>query len=116
MNNKENNTPRKRRYGPPGRGVPEKAKDFKGSIKRLFMELDNFRILIYISLVLAVLGSILSIMAPNKLSSLTDEISHGLVVNSGNLEKISKKTMASFSKENVSKIVPDILKINFFKL
>ena len=82
MNNEENKTPRKRHMGPPGRGVPEKAKDFKGSMKRLFNELKNYRVFIYISLILATLGSILSIIAPNRLSDLTDEISKGLVVNS----------------------------------
>ena len=57
----------------------EKAKDFKGAMKRLFKELKSFRVLIAISLVLAILGAVLSIIAPNKLSDLTDEISKGLV-------------------------------------
>ena len=56
----------------------EKAKDLKGAIKRLFKELDKYKILIIISLVLAILGSILSIMAPDRLSDLTDKISEGL--------------------------------------
>ena len=112
MNNEDNNASRRRRMGPPGRGVSEKAKDFKGSMKRLFTELSNFRILIYISLVLAALGSILSIMAPNRLSDLTDEISKGLVVNSSNLEKIAKKTTESLSKEKLSKTIPSILQMD----
>lgn len=109
MNNEENKTPRRKRMGPPGRGVPEKAKDFKGSIKRLFNELHNFRILIYISLILAALGSILSILAPNKLSDLTDEISKGLVVNTTNLEKLSQNIFTNLSEENISKTLPNIL-------
>ncbi len=32
----------------------EKAKDFKNAIKRLFGELKRFRVLIYISIILAV--------------------------------------------------------------
>ena len=64
-----------------GGGPGEKAKDFKGAMKRLFKELKNFRVLITVALILAVLGSILSIAAPNKLSELTDKISEGLVVN-----------------------------------
>ena len=52
----------------------EKAKDFKGAMKRLFKELKSFRVLIAISLVLAILGAVLSIIAPNILSDLTDEI------------------------------------------
>jgi len=57
----------------------DKAKDFKGAMKRLFIELGSFRILIIISIVLAVIGSALSIIAPNELSKLTDEISKGLL-------------------------------------
>lgn len=59
----------------------EKAKDFKGAIKRLFHELNTYKTLIIIAFTLAILGSILSILAPNRLSSLTDEISAGLVIN-----------------------------------
>ena len=57
----------------------EKAKDFKGAMKRLFKELKIYRVLVAIALILAILGSVLSIIAPNKLSDLTDEISKGLV-------------------------------------
>ncbi len=112
MNNDDNNTSTRRRHGPPGRGVPEKAKDFKGSIKRLFMELHNFRILIYISLVLAILGSVLSIMAPDRLSDLTDEISKGLVVNSSNLKKVSTHILENVNQDKLAKTIPDILKID----
>ena len=66
-------------HGPGGPGNPgEKAKDFKGAIKRLFQELHGFRTLIGIALVLAAFSSILSILSPNKLSELTDEISEGI--------------------------------------
>ncbi len=77
--------------GPMGGGAPgEKANDFKSAIKRLFSELNRFKVLIVISLVLAALSSILSIVAPNKLSDLTDEISKGLVVNKENLQLLTK--------------------------
>ena len=68
------------RGGPMGRGgdPTDKAKDFKGAMKRLFSELKPFKILIFIAIVLAILGSIMSIIAPNKLSDLTDKISEGL--------------------------------------
>ena len=85
MSNEENKTkPPKRRMGgpmggPPGMGIGEKAKDFKSALKRLFRELKKFRIFIYVALVLAILSSVLSISAPNKLSDLTDEISKGLM-------------------------------------
>jgi ATP-binding cassette subfamily B protein len=65
----------------PQRGVPEKSKDFKGSIKRLFKSLDNWRYLVIISLILACLSAILALIAPNKLSNLTDTITLGLQPN-----------------------------------
>lgn len=81
-------------------GTGEKAKDFKGAMKRLFKELKNFRILIVMALVLAALGSVLSIVAPNKLSDLTDEISEGLVVNKDNLQTLIQTITSNSSKEN----------------
>ena len=56
----------------------DKAKDFKGAIKRLFSELKSLKILILISFILAVFGAGISIVAPNILSKLTDEINKGL--------------------------------------
>ena len=64
-----------------GPAPAEKAKDFKGAIKRLFHELHGFRLLIGIAFILAILGSILSIIAPDRLSNLTDEIQKGLLGN-----------------------------------
>lgn len=62
-----------------GANPNDKAKDFKGAMKRLFSELKSFKLLICIALILAIFGSVLSIVAPNRLSSLTDEIKNGLV-------------------------------------
>ena len=73
----------------PGSASNEKAKNFKSAIARLFKELKIFKVFISIALVLAVVSSILSIFAPNKLSDLTNEISKGLVVNN---EKITELT------------------------
>ena len=90
MSNDEKMPPRRiNGRGPMGMGggPGEKANDFKSAIKRLFSELKPYKILITISLILAVLSSILSIVAPNKLSDLTDEISSGLVVNKDNLQE-----------------------------
>ena len=81
------------RGGPRGRGgdPTDKAKDFKGAMKRLFSELKPFKILIFIAIVLAFLGSIMSIIAPNKLSDLTDEISKGLM---GTMDMVAVKKLA----------------------
>lgn len=80
----------------------EQAKDFGGSMKRLFKELKKYQVLIFISLILAACGSVLSLFAPNKLSSLTDEIQQGLVINKDNLTLLStqiQENFASSSKE-----------------
>ncbi len=59
----------------------EKAKDFKGSLKKLLHYLNKFHKLILIAFTLAAFSAILSIVAPNKLSDLADIISDGLVPN-----------------------------------
>ena len=75
-----NRNPRGPGRGPGhGMGAGEKAKDFKSAIKRLFKELKGFRKLITVALILAILSAVLSILAPNRLSNLTDKISEGLV-------------------------------------
>ena len=68
-----------------------KAKDFKGAIKRLLKELSGFKKLVIISLVLAALGAILTIVTPNILSDLTDEISKGLVLNKDNCLSLGQR-------------------------
>ena len=102
--NNETKTPRAPRdmgmRGPGmGGGKGEKAKDFKGAMKRLFKELKPFRVLVIIALILAALGSILSLVAPNKLSDLTDEISKGLTVNKNNLETLTQTIKENMQNE-----------------
>ena len=70
----------------------EKAKDFKSAIKRLFKELKGFKILIIVAIILAILSAVLSIVAPDQLSNLTDEISAGLRGNM-NMENIKHITL-----------------------
>lgn len=82
-----------------------KAKDFKGAIKRLLKELSGFKKLVIISLVLAALGAILTIVTPDILSDLTDEISKGLVLNKDNFEKLTKEVTGSVNEESISKVI-----------
>lgn len=104
-----NNRPRR------GPAPAEKANDFAGSIKRLFSELKSFHILIIISLILAALSSILSIVAPDQLSNLTDTISTGLTINTKNLETISTKITNNLSEEKLKTLLPSILEIKINK-
>lgn len=82
-----------------------KAKDFKGAIKKLLKELSGFKKLVIISLVLAALGAILTIVTPNILSDLTDEISKGLVLNKDNFLKLTKEVTSSLNEESISKVI-----------
>lgn len=59
----------------------EQAKDFKGAIKKLVHYLNHFHKLLIIAFVLAAISSILSIIAPDRLSDMTDLISNGLTPN-----------------------------------
>ena len=76
----------------PMKGVPEKSKDFKGAIKRLFTSLNKWRYLLIISLILAFISATLSLIAPNKLSDLADTITLGLQPN------ISEKVVTDIMK------------------
>ena len=112
MNNNENRTPKRKHMGP-GPRVAEKPKNFKVAITRLFKELNPFKTLITIALILAMLGSILSILAPNKLKDLTNEISSGLVINTKNMEKITTNITSNINTEKLSTRIPEILSLNF---
>lgn len=87
------------------RGGMEKSKNFGQSIKRLFSELRSFRVLILVALIFAVSGSILSIVAPNKLSKLTDTISSGLVVNQEKFEIIANSINESLTSIDVNSVI-----------
>ena len=59
--------------------VNEKPKDLKLAVKKLIKYLKKFMPLIIIALVLAILSSVFSIIGPNRLSDLTDEITKGIM-------------------------------------
>ena len=59
----------------------EQAKDFRGAMKKLIHYLNKFHKLIIIAFILAAVSSILSIIAPDKLSDMADTISNGLIPN-----------------------------------
>ena len=93
-NEKERNS-HSRGHGP--MRVSEKPKDFMGSIKKLMKSLGSFKVLIFIALVLAALSSILSLIAPNKLSDLTDEITKGITINTSNMKELEEDLTKNIS-------------------
>ncbi|MDE6142153.1 MAG: hypothetical protein K2G03_06075, partial [Bacilli bacterium] len=93
----------------PLRGQPEKSKNFKGSIKRLFTSLDKWRYLLIIALILAAVSSLLSIISPNILSDLTDTITAGMIPKMENIQNIAEKIGESFKEENMNKTIASIM-------
>ncbi len=91
MDNDENEDlkdtkPAPRQHGP--NRVQEKPKDLKKTLKKLRIYLKRFMPLIISALILAALGSIFSIVGPNKLSEMTDVITSGIMTGI-DLEKIT---------------------------
>ena len=81
----------------PNRGTPEKSKDFTGSMKKLLKNLKPWRVLLTLGLVLAFISAILSLVAPDHLSNLTDTITSGIKPN------ISENTIKDImSNPNIS--------------
>ena len=80
----------------------EKSKDFVGSIKRLLANLKPWKILMGLAITLAFLSAILSLTAPNKLSSLTDVITSGIKPNTEVLQEVVKEISKNFSSEAMS--------------
>ena len=97
----------------PNKGIPETSKDFGGSIKRLFNSLNKWRYLLILSLVLAMISAILALVAPNKLSDLTDTITLGINpnINENIIEDImNDKDITIEDKQEFSKILSSVVK------
>ena len=76
----------------------EKSKDFKGSMLKLFKSLKKYHLAILLGLLLAMTGSILSLIAPNKLSKITDYITEGLRPNVVKLQEINNTIYTETNK------------------
>ena len=86
----------------PMHAANEKSKDFVGSIKRLLSNLKPWKVLMTIAIILAFSSAILSLSAPNKLSSLTDVITSGIRPNTEVLQEVVTKITDNFSGEAMS--------------
>lgn len=94
----ETRTPRRMPHGPGGRmGTGEKAKDFKGTMKKLLAYIGKYKIGIFFVLIFAVGGTVFNILGPRVLGNATDEIFNGI------MSKISGGTGINFS--NVASIL-----------
>ncbi len=102
------NEPRRRGHGPSF----EKPKNFKLAILNLAQSMRSYWYPIIISFVLAIIASILTILAPNKLSSLTDELTIGLVPKTEVIKDLTSKITSQINEQKISDIlnVSDIIK------
>ena len=81
----------------------EKAKDLKGTLLRIFKSLNTWRFVLILSCVLALLGAILSTIAPNRLAKVTDVITESIKPNTKNIEILNKQIQEDLkNKKNVS--------------
>ena len=83
-NQTTNKPPRMRGHGPMGggpggRGTVEKAKDVKGTTKKLGQRLSSYKIAIIIVMIFAIGSTIFNIAGPKILGKATTELFHGLI-------------------------------------
>ena len=111
MNNRDNeNKAPQRRMSRSNRGNFEKPKNLSLTVKKLFSYLKSFMPFIIIALIFAAASSVFSIIGPNKLSDLTDELSKGLVLDKNKIEVISKDISSTLNEENIKEITTKIYK------
>ena len=92
----ETRTPRRMPHGPGGRmGAGEKAKDFKGTMKKLLAYIGKYRIGILFVMIFAVGGTVFNILGPRVLGNATDEIFNGIMNKSSGGTGINFSNVAS---------------------
>ena len=101
------------------RRVNEKPNNFKLAFNNLFINLGKFRKFIFIALVLAFISSIISLIAPNQLSKITDEITINLGPKQDKIMLVNKE-LITLNNDNIKSIINSdkysIEKIDNFKL
>lgn len=105
-----------RMHGPGPRASGEKAKNFKLAIKKLIFKLQKYWAGIILAFILAGVGSILTIMAPDKLSDLTDELTKGLVPKTEVLNTLASRITQNANEENMALIFANVLELNNEKI
>lgn len=111
MSNEEKKTSAPRRGHGPGGNPGEKPKNLSLTLKKMVKYLKPFMPVLIIALVLAAASSVLSIIGPNKLSDLTDELSKGLVLNKEKLTSITDDIKETLSEENFKKVSLEVMNV-----
>lgn len=111
MSNENRKTSAPRRGHGPGGNAGEKPKNLSLTLKKMVKYLKPFMPVLIIALVLAAASSVLSIIGPNKLSDLTDELSKGLVLNKEKLTSITDDIKETLSEENFKKVSLEVMSV-----
>ena len=92
MANKRDTPPPRGGGGPwARRGMPvEKAKDFKGSMKQLIKYLGTEKIVIVATAILAIISTVLGVLAPRILAEATDTIFAGVLVGAIDFTRVGR--------------------------
>lgn len=107
---KEDKMPQRKLREPNRGGSFEKPKNLSLTVKKLMSYLKSFMPFIVIALIFSVASSILSIIGPNKLSDLTDELSKGLILDKKKIEVINKDISSTLNEESIKEITTKIYK------
>ena len=89
--------------GPGGRHSKgnDVAKNFGAAIRRMLREMKGFYVLITIAIIMSLGGSILSVIAPEKLADITDEISSGLMIDKEKVAEVSTIIMQEPTENSI---------------
>jgi ATP-binding cassette subfamily B protein len=90
------------RFGGMRGQAPEKSKDFVGAMKKLLGSLKNWRLFILIAIILAGSSALFSLVAPRKLTELTNYVTEGISPNVDKLGEIATKSLINVTMGNIS--------------
>src|SRR5574344_403673 len=107
------NNEKKQNHGP--NAVVEKPKNLKLAVQKLLKYLKPYYSAIIISIILASLGAIFSIIGPNKISDLTNKISEGLIIKKDKLNEIDNQILSEINEDSIKQMANIILKLNINK-
>ena len=89
------------RFGGMRGQAPEKSKDFVGAMKKLLGSLKNWRLFILIAIILAGSSALFSLVAPRKLTELTNYVTEGISPNVDKLGEIATKSLINVTMGNI---------------
>jgi len=93
------------RFGGMRGRAPEKSKDFVGAMKKLVASLKNWRLFIRFALLLAGASAVLSLMAPNRLTKLTNYVTDGIKPNVEKLGEIATKSLMNVTMGDIPGLI-----------